>query len=254
MMEITGSIRIINAMSLPKVEALSKIDAYVVLKQNGAVIGKTKAVDNNEDPVWNQAGMVHGWPVGINSDIFAASSHCYSGNAQMRSAWNGYDQLTENIILYRDAHGKVHGNIDVMLYDENNFKGRLVFPVVLHRDAQGKVHGNIDVILYDEDTFKDKLVFPVVLHRDAQGKVHGNIDVILYDENTFKDKLVGSVSLDLSKLSPQQLLHQEVAIGFAENKFAKQGKNSRMGITITPGVLAYNSMRAMWGALPGVKG
>eukprot|EP00798_Chlamydomonas_sp_ICE-L_P021183 gene21183-28083_t len=122
------------------------------------------------------------------------------------------------------------------------------FIVKVGRDVTGRLGGSIILQLFDENTFKDKLSFTVKVGRDATGRLGGSIILQLFDENTFKDKLVGHVNFDFSAMTPDQMKYVELPFIFEEDKFTKQGRNSRVAVSFHPGILSSAFMKNMWAA------
>eukprot|EP00408_Alexandrium_pacificum_P013729 CAMPEP_0171236122 /NCGR_PEP_ID=MMETSP0790-20130122/42291_1 /TAXON_ID=2925 /ORGANISM="Alexandrium catenella, Strain OF101" /LENGTH=124 /DNA_ID=CAMNT_0011702439 /DNA_START=90 /DNA_END=461 /DNA_ORIENTATION=+ len=65
---MTHQVHVVNGMDLPNMDFLDKTDAYVKVSMGGTEVLKTKVIDNNLNPVWNERASFK-WD-GINDLIF----------------------------------------------------------------------------------------------------------------------------------------------------------------------------------------
>ena len=86
---------------------------------------------------------------------------------------------------------------------------------------------------------------------DSHG-LTGSLELLLYDENVFKDKHAGTIRVDLAQLTPAQLSYCELPFVSDKKEIASQQRNSRLALSICPGILTYHSLRTMWGSVPGM--
>ncbi|GLC41825.1 hypothetical protein PLESTM_001244100 [Pleodorina starrii] len=93
--------------------------------------------------------------------------------------------------------------------------------------------------------------YPRVL-RAPQGLLMGTLELHLYDEDTFSDSHVAKYMFDLATLTPAQLnVPLTFNLEYVKDKYKSQGKSPTITIKLEGLVQSFNSLRAMFSAMPG---
>ncbi|GFR53147.1 hypothetical protein Agub_g15867 [Astrephomene gubernaculifera] len=103
----------------------------------------------------------------------------------------------------------------------------------------------------NENPVWDESFYPR-LQKGQTSILAGKLELHLYDEDTFSDSYVAKYEYDLASLTAAQLnVPLTFNLEYVKDKYKSQGKSPTVTIKLVGLVQSFNSMRAMFGAMPG---